>query len=312
MGRNLFVSLTVIAAFFIFTPVFAQQGMERQFSGPPAGERSDHATEWLLQNHLALTASPEQAFVDDYIVVAGEAVPSRTAVSSGERRLTAERAATVIAYRELAEMLHGVSVAGDTLVKGASEQYDVVRTAVSGFIRGAEVIHKEYNEQEGVALVILKVGRKGPSGFGTVLYQKILGDPAVKREIIEERPAFRASRPAVPEAMYDGLIVDAVGQSFRPALINRILTVKGEMLYDPSKVSQKILVERGCGEYTNSVDKARAALESRGVRNALVVKASGTSGSTDLVVSDDDAVRIFSADQKGRFIAEAKVAFVLK
>ncbi len=48
------------------------------------------------------------------------------------------------------------------------------------------------------------------------------------------------------------------------------------MLYDPAKISQKVLVEQGCGEYTNSVDKARAALRKRGVNNPLVVKASGT------------------------------------
>jgi hypothetical protein len=77
-------------------------------------------------------------------------------------------------------------------------------------------------------------------------------------------------------------------------------------------VSQKILIERGCGEYTNSVAKAKEALESRGVKNALVVKASGISNSTDLLVSDDDAILIFSADQKTRFLSDARVAFVLK
>src|SRR5208283_3736250 len=103
--------------------------------------------------------SPEQAFIDDHIMVAGEGLPARTATSSGERRLTAERAAAVMAYRQMAEMLYGVSVVGDTLVRGATDQRDVVRTAVAGFIRGSEVVHKEYNDKEGVALVILKVGR---------------------------------------------------------------------------------------------------------------------------------------------------------
>jgi len=77
-------------------------------------------------------------------------------------------------------------------------------------------------------------------------------------------------------------------------------------------VSQKVLVEQGCGEYTNSVDKAKAALGSRGIKNPLVVKASGTASAADLQVSDEDAVTIFSANQKGNFFAGAKVAFVLK
>ncbi len=83
-----------------------------------------------------------------------------------------------MAYRQMAEMLYGVSVVGDTLVKSATDQHDVVRTAVAGFIKGSEMVHKEYNEKEGVALVILKVGRSGPAGFGSLLYRKILGDPS--------------------------------------------------------------------------------------------------------------------------------------
>jgi len=84
------------------------------------------------------------------------------------------------------------------------------------------------------------------------------------------------------------------------------------VLYDPAKVSQKVLVEQGCGEYTNSVDKAKTALASRGVKNPLVVKASGATTVADLQVTDDDAVMIYSANQKGKFFMAARVAFVLK
>jgi hypothetical protein len=108
------------------------------------------------------------------------------------------------------------------------------------------------------------------------------------------------------------MIIDATGENFRPALINRIFTLKGEVLYDPSRVEQKILVEKGCGEYTNSIDKARDALRRRGVRNPMVVKAAGVAGPTDLQVSEEDAVKIFSVNQKTDFLAGAKVAFVLK
>ncbi|MDP2277873.1 MAG: hypothetical protein Q8K51_06595, partial [Nitrospirota bacterium] len=148
--------------------------------------------------------------------------------------------------------------------------------------------------------------------FADALYAKIL-KPEVKKEIIEPQPTPQFKPKPVPlEESYDGLIIDATEQNFRPALINRIFTPKGELLYDPSKISQKILVTEGCGEYTNSVDKAKAALDSRGVKNPLVIKAIGTVSPSDIQVSDDDAVKIFSANQKKGFFASAKVAFVLK
>uniref|UniRef100_A0A7C4AIH0 LPP20 lipoprotein n=1 Tax=Thermodesulfovibrio aggregans TaxID=86166 RepID=A0A7C4AIH0_9BACT len=292
----------------VFTIVSIVNAQDTQDKISPVFEK---ANEWLQKNNLSITTSPEQAFINDYILVAAEGLPSPTAKTPAQRRLTAERAATTLAYRQLAEFLEGVAVVGDTLVRDAELQYDVVRTAVAGFVKGAQVVYKEWNPQEEVALVIVKIGMTGPKGFGSLMYEKILGDPKIKKEIVEPQPQYR-TKPVKLEEIYDGLIVDATEVNFRPALINRIFNSKGEVLYDPSKISQKVLVEQGCGEYTNSIEKAKAALEKRGVKNPLIIKASGTVSPSDLQVSDEDAVKIYSANQKANFFASAKVAFVLK
>jgi len=317
MKRKVFILLFLIIgvagiAIAQMMPV-QQPGMTpSQPSTSPIDERFQKANEWLNRNNLSVTTSPEQAFMTDYILVVAEGLPSAIARVPAQKRLTAERAATALAYRQLAEILHGVAVVGDTLVKDAELQYDVVRVAVDGFIKGAQVVYKEYNPQEESALVMVKVGMTGPQGFAKVMYEKLIGDPKIKREVIgAPQPGYKP-KPIPVEERHDGLIIDATEQNFRPALINRIFTPKGEVLYDPSKVSQKVLVEQGCGEYTNSIDKAKAALETRGVKNPLMVKAIGTSSPSDLQVSDEDAVRIFSANQKTGFLAGAKVAFVLR
>jgi len=274
-------------------------------------QRFQTANQWLNQNNLSVTTTAEQAFINDYLLVAAEGLPSATANTPAKKRLTAERAATVIAYRQLAEILDGVAVVGDTLVKDAELQYDVVRAAVAGFVKGAQVVYKEYNPQEESALVLVKIGMTGPQSFGKLMYEKLLGDPNIKKTVIAPQPAYKPT-PVPLEEKFDGLIIDATEQNFRPALINRIFTPKGEVLYDPSKISQKVLVEQGCGEYTNSVEKAKAALETRGAKSPLIVKAAAAVSPSDLQVSDDDAVKIFSANQKSGFLAGAKVAFVLK
>jgi hypothetical protein len=309
----LLLMLTGLAGF-----AFAQQqpDMQQPVTQPqaPAGaidQRFQLANQYLQQNNLSVTTAPDQAFMNDYILVAAEGLPSANAKSPAQKRLTAIQAAKALAYRELAVFLEGVAVIGDTLVKDAELQYDIVRAAVAGFVKGAHVVHQEYNAQEESALVLVKIGMSGPQGFGKIMYEKLLGDPKIKKAVVEPKPAYKP-QPVPVEERYDGLIIDATEQNFRPALINRIFTPKGEVLYDPSKISQKVLVEQGCGEYTNNVDKARAALESRGVKNALIVKASGTVTASDLQVSDEDAVKIFSANQKVGFLAGAKVAFVLK
>ncbi len=308
------IILTLLLLFSIAGVVFAQQDdMSSQQEKSAIYQRFEAANKWLNLNNLSVTNTQQQAFINDYVLVAGEGLPSPASQSPAQRRLTAIRAATIVAYRQLAEFLDGFSVVGDTMVRDAALQYDVIRSAVSGFVKGAQVVYEEYNDQEGVAIVLVKIGMTGPQGFGERMYDKLLGNADIKNAVVHpsQIPAYK-HKPVPLDEKYDGLVIDATEQNFRPALINRIFTVKGDIIYDPSKVSQKVLVEQGCGEYTNSVDKAKAALASRGVKNPLLVKAVGTVSASDLQVSDDDAVTIYSANQKGGFFAAAKVAFVLK
>ncbi|HIJ94255.1 MAG TPA: hypothetical protein HPP94_00650 [Desulfuromonadales bacterium] len=274
------------------------------------------ANQYLKKENLSLTGSPSgrddlAAFSQEAILFYGEAYGNPQHVNPAQREGMAKRAAVVTAQRAVAEYLEGFAIISDTVVNEGVLVKDVIRSATAAFIKGTQVIFQEYNKEKDTAVAFIKIDLHGPKGFASMLYQKMATDPQLKKAIATDKPAFKAT-PAALDQAYDGLIIDASEQDFRPALINRIFTTKGEVIYDPAKISQKVLVEQGCGEYTNSVDKARAALEKRGVKNALVVKAAGSVNKADLQVSDDDAVTVFSASQKSSFFAGAKVAFVLK
>jgi hypothetical protein len=288
-------------------------GISSQAFGDEVDNRFQKARKYLNDNKVVITTTVEQAFTQDVILVMGEGVPKKGA-TGGQKRLTAITAAKVIAQRRLVELLEGVAVVSETTVKDSELASDIIKTAVTGFVKGTQPVIEDWNASEETALVILKMGVSGPKGFGAVMYEKILKEPKIRQELekpVYAPPADVPPPPAISQA-YDGLVIDATDFSFRPALINRIFNSKGEVLYDPAKISQKVLVEQGCGEYTNSVDKGRAALGKRGVRNPLVVKASGTVSPSDLQVSDATAVQIFTANQGNGFMADARVAFVLK
>ena len=272
---------------------------------------------WLDEKNLTVTGGPngarddEAAFAQETLLFSGEAVGNPEHRTAAQREQMAKRAAVVIAQRSLVEYLEGFALVGDTLVKDGMGQYDVVRSAVSGFIKGSQVVFQEYSKDKDTAIAIIMLGLHGPKGFASSIYERMSTDPKLKEALQTDKPDFKAP-PAKLDESYDGLIIDASEQNFRPALMNRIFATKGDVLYDPAKISQKVLVEQGCGEYTNSVDKAKTALAAQGVKNPLVIKASGAATAADLQVTDVDAVTIYSANQKGNFMAAAKVAFVLK
>jgi hypothetical protein len=305
----------VVGALFSLLAVGMPAKADRIVSG-----NFDQGRAWLEQRKLDLTDTPQEAMAEGYILVVGQGLPMAGG-SPAKQRLTAIRAAEVTAYRRLAEIINGVFVSGQTTVRDCSLESETVKTAVSGLIKGARKVHEEWNPVEGVAYVFMQVGVRGPDSVAEVLYNTYLNAAPGRASLqvaayvppVQMPPvATSVGTPAAPAEMYDGLIIDARELGFQPALINRIFSSKGEALYDPSKVSQKILVEQGAGEYTNTIEKARAALEARGAKMPLIIKATGLKTMADLNVSDEDVLRIYVADQKSNFLAAAKVAFVLK
>ncbi len=284
------------------------------------------ANEWLSKNNLQLTGGPtgrndEAAFEQETILFYGEGYGNPAHTNPAQREGMAKRAAVVTAQRAVAEYLEGFAIVGATEVDQGVIVRDHIKTAVASFVKGVQVVFEDYNKEKETAIAIIKIGLHGPKGFGSYLYEKLNADPLLKKAMTTDKPAFKPAPSKIEEVKveqarqdrpFDGLIIDATEQDFRPALINRIFTAKGEVLYDPAKVSQKVLVEQGCGEYTNTLEKARAALASRGVTNPLLLKASGANNRSDLQVSDEDAVKLFTANEKGGFLGGAKVAFVLK
>lgn len=250
-----------------------------------------------------------QVFIDRMIVVKGEgAAPSDRPLSAGQKQLLAKRAAKVIALRELAETLAGVRIAGTTSVEDIAAKSDVVRGAVDGVIKGAEVFSESYDPHSEIATVFVKLPLDGPSGVSERLRpQLVAGLPSA--------PAARAFAPSVapsaPVEAADALIVDARGKDFHPAMINRIVAGNGEVLLEPSRIAPEILAKKGCGEYTNDVGKAKAILASHGARSPLVIVATGVQRDTDVEVSESDATAIFGANQKTNFLEAARVVFVL-
>ncbi|MBI4516106.1 MAG: hypothetical protein HY699_09875 [Deltaproteobacteria bacterium] len=255
-----------------------------------------------------------QVFTERMMVVKGEgAAPSDRPLGGGQKRLLAQRAAKVVALRELAETLAGVRVAGDTSVQDAAARSDQIRTAVDGMVKGAETVYEGYDERAEIATVYLRLNLDGPNGVTGNLLPKIVEQRAVE---VPAAPVYAPPVPAAPAPpaaveVADGLIIDATGKNFRPALINRIVASNGSVLFEPSKIAPEVLAKRGCGDYTSDLGKAKAILANHGAKNPIVVVATGVVRSTDAQVSESDAAAIFTNNGKSNFLESAKVVFVL-
>lgn len=125
-------------------------------------------------------------------------------------------------------------------------------------------------------------------------------------------PSVQVAPPSQLVNPSDGLVLEVAGLGFKPAIVNRVVTEKGDVVFGPSRVVNSVLIERGCGGFTNQVDKAKGLLASWGSDNPMQLKAVKVQRGTDAVIGIDEAAALYTHDQKTHFLSQAKVVFVIK
>ena len=132
------------------------------------------------------------------VTAVGIGAPPANAANPAQARAMAERAAQVVAYRNLLEAIKGVRVDSTTTVENFMVTSDVIRTQVSGFVQGATIMDKKYMSDGSVEVT---VGMKLTGALADALLPKTPPAP----------PTGLVTTPGAAGQVFTGLIVDARG-----------------------------------------------------------------------------------------------------
>jgi hypothetical protein len=228
------------------------------------------------------------------ITAVGIGAPPAQPANAAQARAMAERAAQVVAYRNLLEAVKGVRVDSTTTVENFMVASDVIKTEVSGFIQGATIMDKKYMSDGSVEVT---VGMKLTGALADALLPKGV-TPAVP-------PA--GAVPGAPGQVYTGLIVDARGLGVRPAMAPKILNEDGKEVYGSAWINRDWAVREGMVGYLK--DPAAAQINPRVTDKPLMVKALKVSGDgrVDMVISNADAATLQSATQNLNMLEKCRV-----
>ncbi len=265
----------------------------------------------------------------------GAAPPN--AANAAQARALALRAATVVARRNLLELLKGVQVDSATTVQNFMIADDTVLSKVQGLLQQSQVMDTKYMSDGSVevtvgvsirgnlaaALAPLSLGMKsapapsGPTGPPQTLGRTGQDVPAVTPP--PTRPAVPDETGAMPAPASggfsgvgrSGLIVDARGLGVKPALSPKIYDEKGNVIYGVASVSRDYAVAQGMAGYVKDI--AKAASNERVAGNPLTVKALAVRGQaeTDLVIDNAAAETVRQQAQVSDFLAQARVIIVV-
>lgn len=231
------------------------------------------------------------------ISAVGIGAPPANPANPAQARAMAERAAQVVAYRNLLESVKGVQVDSQTTVENFMVTSDVIRTQVSGFVQGAMIMDKKYMSDGSVEVT---VGMKLTGALADQLLPKTA--PATA-------PTFAPGAPA--GQAFTGLIVDARGLGARPAMAPKVLNEEGKEVYGSAWINRDWAVREGMVGYLK--DPGQAQQNPRVTDKPLVVKAVKTKGDgrVDLVISNADAALLQGAAQNLSFLEKCRVIILV-
>ena len=234
------------------------------------------------------------------ITAVGIGAPPAQPANAAQARAMAERAAQVIAYRNLLEAVKGVRVDSTTTVENFIVTSDVIRTEVNGIIQGATIMDKKYMSDGSVEVTI---GMRLAGALADTLLPKTPATPPTG--------LTGTLTPASPGQLYTGLIVDARGLSVKPAMAPKILNEDGKQVYGSAWVSRDYAVREGMIVYLK--DPVQAQTNPRVTDKPLMVKALKVAGDArvDVVITNADAATLQSASENLSMLLKCRVIILV-
>ncbi len=216
-------------------------------------------------------------------------------------RLMAERAAVVVAQRNLLEIIKGVRVDSDTKVENFVTKFDVIYTHLEGIVKGArQVGPARFDSASGVVEVELEVNLTGPQSVSDALEPAILQPGGAVPEV----QASASVREFLQK--YSALVFDAGNSGLKPALFPKIYDEAGNLLLDTKELYQYTgTTGQKVVHYIGKLDEILSRPEFANQPLVLKIKQVRGKMGADIVLSKEDADKLKWLKDGARFLFDA-------
>lgn len=246
------------------------------------------------------TANSEKITADGYGVLP-------TGIPIGRAKIMARRAAIVDAQRNLVETIQGTAVDSETTVNNFILTDDVVKTKVSGLIKGATVVDEELLE-DNMYRVVMSVPMYGVGSVAEIAYDAVIGNNQPQNIPMADNAFIESYTPA--ENVYTGLVIDASGSELEKTFCPAIYDTNGRVIYGVNNVDKDYAISNGIVEYSNNINSLNTRAGVKPIVIKIVSLKPRVVNKCDVIISVDDADRLLAENQRSHFLDKYAVVFV--
>nr|MBI3611787.1 LPP20 family lipoprotein [Nitrospirota bacterium] len=261
------------------------------------------------------TGPGEINWTTGWVKATGLGAPPEKASSPGQARAMAQRAAYAVAVRNLLEAVKGVRVDSATLVENYIVTSDVIKTQVSGFVRGAQVVKTDVQSDGGVEVTV-----RVPLWGADSLFNAFTAEMGLQSKDLP--PDSQNGEGAT------GLVIDARGLGVKPACFPSVVDDKGQVVYGPELVDKAEAEKNGMVQYRTLPKDAKISSlfgndayviqpvqlspMPREGRRPLKIKGADKAGSlkANIMISSEDAQKIRGDGQMKGALGRSRVVIV--
>jgi len=269
-------------------------------------------------------------WVEGYVRATGNGTSDRP--SAAQARLLARRAAVVDAQRNLLEIIKGVKVDSQTTVENFMVTQDVIRTNVSGVVKGARIVKESVEKQPDgsfLATVEMQICINQCKDSSYSLVQALNLDkkaddtpvpPQLPQAIVPTEPP---KEPAAPkkEYAYDrtkpvtGVVFSLEGRMFERVIMPVVVTAGEDKsfftVYSAKSVKPSVVRTYGVVRYADTVDQALKIEHLGG--NVMVIPAEDVTPEKMILIRMESAKTIQETTRHGNdYLGEAKVVIATR
>jgi hypothetical protein len=245
-------------------------------------------------------------YEDQYIEVLAIASPPERYFGKPQARPLCLRAAKVVAMRDMIEMIEGVRVDSETVVKDYVVASDTIQATVNGIARNVTPVGEPNYMPDGTCEVRYRMSLRGP--FMNTILPRVIADD---RKTGTPPPPMKARPAPQGNDIFTGLVVDARGLGARPAMSPKIFDENGGEVYGSLVVSKEYAIRQGISGYARDLTTAQA--NPRVTTNPLTIKALSAEGAgkSDIRIRNEDAQRLRAVRENLSFMQKCRVMIVL-
>jgi hypothetical protein len=232
-----------------------------------------------------------------YIEAEGEGIIDNERFKNpAQARALAIRGATVVAQRNLLEIVKGVTVTSETTVEDMITTKDLITTKIEGVVKGAQMVGQPVIA-DGSVKVRLRMPLYAEGGLAPAIYDDIpkpapapgpapVQQDSAKMDSVKPTPA--ADKLNLPTNLPDkGIVFNTKGQPFDPSLFPVVTDSTGKVLLDMSKI-----YDPSKGKFPVVVNATKEALQALGLKKGVQILDVLSAKDGKIVVSNQSSGKI--------------------